>query len=153
MNTVVTTVVLGTVDQVKGLTFDLVWILVPARNRFPHRDAVAWEECCKCWVAVTRARNLVRVLVGNGVSVPYLPQPVSQETPAARPLRLISTELPRHSPRIAATNPAFRSLTRAYGKRVRETAGSSRAYVLDSGPNPRPGPREQRCPRAYTATR
>lgn len=33
----------------------------------------AWEERCRWWVAVTRARHLVRVLVSDGVSVPYLP--------------------------------------------------------------------------------
>ena len=66
------TVVLGTVNQVKGLTVDLVWILVPSANRFPYDEAAKWEECCRWWVAVTRARHLVRVLVGAGVSVPYL---------------------------------------------------------------------------------
>jgi hypothetical protein len=33
----------------------------------------AYERHCRWWVAVTRARHLVRVLVSDGVSVPYLP--------------------------------------------------------------------------------
>ncbi|MHB8294525.1 MAG: UvrD-helicase domain-containing protein [Acidimicrobiales bacterium] len=66
-------VVLATVNQVKGLTFDFVWIVVPARKRFPYGDPHAWDERCRWWVALTRARHLVRVLVSDGVSVPYLP--------------------------------------------------------------------------------
>lgn len=66
-------VVLATVNQVKGLTFDFVWIVVPRRGRFPYGDPSAWDERCRWWVALTRARHLVRVLVASGVSVPYLP--------------------------------------------------------------------------------
>ncbi len=43
-------------------------IVVPARKRFPYGDPHAWDERCRWWVALTRTRHLVRVLVSDGAS-------------------------------------------------------------------------------------
>jgi hypothetical protein len=69
----------------------------------------------------------VYMRVGAGVSVAHL---VSSASPGDFRSILVVTDLDtrsqRHVPRIAATNPTFRSLTRDYGKRVRETPAPAR---------------------------
>jgi len=81
-------------------------------------------------VVVKRARYLVHMSVGAGVSVAHL---VSSASPVDFRSTLavadLDTRSQRHVPRIAATNPTFRSLTRDYGKRVRETALYRRALA------------------------
>ena len=63
-------VVLATVNQVKGLTFDFTWILVPGPRRFPHGKSSSFDEICRWWVAATRARHLLGVIVAEGVNAP-----------------------------------------------------------------------------------